>query len=85
MRHKWKNIKNEYISVNTDQDRIYLHDCQICIKCGLKKGNKKIFGGYGYYLIYFKNSKILSKNKLSFKCIDERFKSMLFTKEEFMI
>jgi len=84
MRHKWKKIKNE--NVKYKKKMHYIRQCNICVKCGLKKGH---LGTYSYMwngpLVYFKNGEVLSENILPFKCITKELNDMLFKKEDFMI
>jgi hypothetical protein len=82
MRHRWKKKGNELI-VNKDGRLKYtIRACHICIHCGLKKGNAYV--GRNYFLVYFKDGKILSKNILPFKCIGKNH-GWLLTEEDFKL
>lgn len=86
MRHRWKKAKN--CSVIDGKGKREVKICQECIHCGLRKGEMKMNTRwpytYNYYtFIYFKDGKILSKNKLPYKCIKKH--EFFLTEEDFLI
>lgn len=83
MRHKWNKVrkKNEIIRDFRKDENHVVYQIYECEHCGLRKGYSK--SRYWSTLIYFKDEKYLSKDKLPYKCFHD--KDFLFTEGDFEI
>lgn len=73
MKHKWeKTLVNVHITgaIDVIDNDGNIHKCfniHECINCGLRKGNKSS-GGLFITIIYFKDDKFLSFNRIPYEC-----------------
>lgn len=77
MNHKWKKIEDQDCGANKG-----IKSCKECVRCGLMKGYIK--RGYWAEFIYFNKKRILSWNKLPYKCFDVP-KDIFIKEDEFKV
>lgn len=89
MRHKWSTIKgkkerSKYNQVEYKDGMHTVSSIQKCVKCGLLKGYARTISSWSIPLVYFRDGKALSLNKLPFKCVDTTM-DLFLTEDDFKV
>jgi hypothetical protein len=87
MRHKWSTIKRKeerkkYNKVEYEDAIHAVSSIQKCVRCGLLKGYARSMS-WSIPLVYFKDGKALSLNRLPFKCVDTV--DLFLTEDDFKV